>query len=57
VASGRGINLSADEYARLLDRLRHALQYAEAARATVEDALRLLEEAKEGEEGPERPNV
>jgi hypothetical protein len=38
-----------DLYERLVDRLRHAEQYAEAARLMVEEALALLEEAKEGE--------
>jgi hypothetical protein len=38
-----------DERAVLVDRLRHALQYIEAARLVVEEALALLEAAK-GEE-------
>lgn len=50
-ASGRRTSLSTDDHEQLLDRLRHALQYAEAARTTVEDALRLLEAAREDEEG------
>jgi len=41
--------LRQDLYERLVDRLRHAEQYADACRMTVEDALRLLEQAK-GEE-------
>ena len=49
--SGQERTLSADDYQRLLDRLRHALQYAEAARATVEEALRVLGAAREGEDG------
>ena len=36
-------------YERLVDRLRHALQYTEAARVIAEDALDLLE-ASEREE-------
>jgi hypothetical protein len=36
---------------RLLDRLRHAEQYFEAARLAVEDALRLVQEAELIEEG------
>jgi hypothetical protein len=35
-----------DERAVLVDRLRHALQYAEAARLMVEEALALLEAPK-----------
>jgi len=38
-----------DLYERLVDRLRHAEQYAEACRATVEEALVLLEAAKREE--------
>jgi hypothetical protein len=48
-ASGRGTTLSTEDYERVLDRLRHALQYADAARAMVEDALRLLEAGKKDE--------
>jgi hypothetical protein len=38
-----------DLYALLLDRLRHAAQYAEAARVTAEDAIALIEEARKEE--------
>ena len=38
-----------DLYERLVDRLRHAEQYAEACRATVGEALVLLEAAKREE--------
>ena len=38
-----------DLYERLVDRLRHAEQYAEACRVTVEEALALLETAKREE--------
>jgi hypothetical protein len=38
-----------DLYERLLDRLRHAEQYAEACRVTVEEARALLETAKKEE--------
>ena len=38
-----------DVYERLVDRLRHAEQYAEACRATVEEALVLLEASKREE--------
>jgi hypothetical protein len=38
-----------DLYERLVDRLRHAEQYAEACRMTVEEALALLETAKKEE--------
>jgi hypothetical protein len=41
-----------DLYDRLLDRVRHAVLYAEAARAMAEEALELLEglERKEGDD-------
>jgi hypothetical protein len=48
-ASGRRMTLSTDDYERVLDRLRHALQYAEATRATIEEALRLLEAGRENQ--------
>jgi hypothetical protein len=48
-ASGRGKTLSTEDYERLLDRLRHALQYAEATRAMIEEALRLLEAGRENQ--------
>jgi hypothetical protein len=38
-----------DLYERLVDRLRHAEQYAEACRLTVEEARALLEAAKREE--------
>jgi hypothetical protein len=38
-----------DLYERLVDRLRHAEQYAEACRAVVEEALALLETTKREE--------
>jgi hypothetical protein len=40
-------------YERLADRLRHALQYAEAARVMAEDALELLEATREEEDDGE----
>jgi hypothetical protein len=42
--------LAPDLYDRLVDRVRHAQQYAEAARLMVEDARDLLEAAKEGDD-------
>ncbi len=36
-------------YDRLVDRLRHAAQYTEAARLMIQDTLDLLEAAKEKE--------
>jgi hypothetical protein len=41
--------IRADLYGRLLDRLRHAEQYSEAARLMVADAPELLEATKEQE--------
>lgn len=38
-----------DLYQRLVDRLRHAEQYAEACRLALEDALALLETTKREE--------
>jgi hypothetical protein len=35
-----------DLFVLLLDRLRHAVQYAEAARVTAEDAIALIEKAR-----------
>jgi len=35
--------LTEDLYGRLADRLRHTIQYAEAARITAEEALAVLE--------------
>jgi hypothetical protein len=37
-------------YERLVDRLRHIVQYSEAARATAEEALALLEAARKEDE-------
>jgi hypothetical protein len=42
--------LSADLYERLNDRVRHAVQYAEAARLMAEDALDLLKATRDLEE-------
>ena len=39
-----------DLYRLLLDRLRHAAQYAEACRVTLEDAIALVEEAQREEQ-------
>jgi len=38
------------EYYRLVDKLRHALQYSEAVCLMVEDALKMVEAAKEDED-------
>jgi hypothetical protein len=42
--------LSPDAYDQLTDRLRHAMQYAEAARETVSEALALLEPIQQKED-------
>jgi hypothetical protein len=38
-----------DLYVLLLDRLRHAVQYAEAARVTAEEAIAYIEKAQREE--------
>ncbi len=42
---------SQEQYELLIDRLRHAMQYSEAARLMTEDALRLIEQARKDENG------
>ena len=43
--------LTEEYYGRLADKLRHVIQFSEAARTSAEEALALLEEApKEGED-------
>ncbi|MBA2360330.1 MAG: hypothetical protein H0V79_05200 [Actinobacteria bacterium] len=46
--------LSADLYERLNDRVRHAMQYAEAARLCAEDALDLLKATRDFQEDLDR---